>query len=82
MFEVWPPSQTDQFGPYFHLGVAHLAGGFVAKLSSDRDRAMMVAVLRLLPTLAATVVRDVTTNPGEYNWWLAKVRLLSDAVPV
>jgi hypothetical protein len=77
VFETWPPSPTDAAGPYLVLSEAQLAGGFPATLAGDRDRATLATVLRLLPAVVATVARDATTDPEEYERWIAAARRLA-----
>jgi len=57
-----------------------MAGGFAATLATDRDRATLAAVLRLLPAVVATAARDATTDPGEYERWIASARQLAATV--
>ncbi|TCZ66032.1 DUF6212 domain-containing protein [Roseicella aquatilis] len=76
-FEHWPQARVDAAGTFLHLNEKMLAGGFVRTLVSERDRAMLATVLRLLPAVTATAARDATTNPEEYERWIAAARQLS-----
>lgn len=80
LFETWPASPADAAGPYIHLTEAKLAEGFAASLASDRDRATLAAILRLLPAVVTAAARDATTDPDEYERWIASARTLAAAV--
>jgi hypothetical protein len=80
LFETWPAGPSDAAGPYLQLTEAKLAGGFAATLAGDRDRATLAAILRLLPAVVTTAARDATTDPEEYERWIASARQLSAAV--
>ncbi|WP_431267561.1 hypothetical protein [Dankookia sp. P2] len=80
LFETWPPGPSDAAGPYMQLTEAALAGGFAATLASERDRATLATILRLLPAVVTTAARDATTDPEEYERWIASARQLAAAV--
>ena len=80
LFETWPAGPFGCRGPYLQLTEAKLAGGFAATLAGDRDRATLAAILRLLPAVVATAARDATTDPEEYERWIASARQLAAAV--
>jgi hypothetical protein len=85
LFGQWPEDnpamRSDQYGPYLRLTEAALAEGLVAGLAEPRDRAMLAAMLRLLPLAVATVARDATTDPVEYDMLLGKARRLAAGMP-
>jgi hypothetical protein len=81
VLETWPQTPADAAGPFLKLTEAQLASGFMATLKSERDRAMLAALLRLLPAVVATAARDATTDPGEYERWIASARRLAATVP-
>ncbi|RAI56932.1 DUF6212 domain-containing protein [Roseicella frigidaeris] len=76
-FERWPASPADAAGAYLHLTEARLAAGFARELATARDRAALLAVLRLLPAAVATAARDATTDPEDYERWIAAARQLA-----
>jgi hypothetical protein len=84
LFESWPEGnpamRSDQYGPYLRLTEAALADGLLAGLAAPRDRAMLTALLRLLPMAVATVARDATADPVEYDMLLGKARRLAAAL--
>ncbi|NOG73409.1 DUF6212 domain-containing protein [Roseicella sp. DB1501] len=78
VFERWPASTpVDAAGPYLHLPETRLTGGFARELATERDRAALLAVLRLLPAAVATAARDATTDPEEYERWIGAARQLA-----
>ncbi|MFC7472731.1 DUF6212 domain-containing protein [Dankookia sp. GCM10030260] len=80
LFETWPAGPSDAAGPYIQITEAKLAGGFAASLKGERDRATLAAILRLLPAVVATAARDATTDPEEYERWIASARQMAAAV--
>ncbi|GGC45735.1 hypothetical protein GCM10011504_25260 [Siccirubricoccus deserti] len=85
LFGQWPEGNAamriDQYGPYLRLTEAALAEGLVAGLAEPRDQAMLTSVLRLLPMAVATVARDATAEPAEYDMLLGKARRLAAGLP-
>ncbi|MDO9711064.1 DUF6212 domain-containing protein [Paracraurococcus lichenis] len=79
VFEHWPPSDADAAGPFLQIGEEALAGGFAARLESERDRVTLATLLRLLPSAVATAARDATTDPEDYERWIASARRLAVA---
>ena len=64
MFEAWPGEQADEYGPVLRLRTADMAGdgAFAARLRGERDRWMLLALVRLLPTSVATATRPITPS--------------------
>ncbi|WP_309139695.1 DUF6212 domain-containing protein [Siccirubricoccus sp. G192] len=81
MFESWPGRAADEYGPYLLLAARDLEGGFAARLRSERDRWMVFALLRLLPTAVATAAREAISEPEDYESWLDLARRLHAALP-
>lgn len=81
MFEAWPGQQADEFGPLLRIGRPDLAGAFPARLRSERDRWMLLALVRLLPAVVATAAREVVSDPEDYEAWLGLARRLAEALP-
>ncbi|MCO6414563.1 hypothetical protein JYK14_00005, partial [Siccirubricoccus sp. KC 17139] len=84
LFARWPEGhpamRSDRYGPHLWLTEEALAGGLLAALEEPRDRAMLAAVLALLPSAVATVARDATTDPAEFDLLLGKARRLAAAL--
>ena len=74
LFERWPGTQADQHGPFFVLTEADGGGRLAGLLRTERDRRLLDALLRLLPTLIATAARAATTDPAEYDDWARSAR--------
>ena len=80
LFERWPGTQADQHGPFFVLTEADGGGRLAGLLRTERDRRLLDALLRLLPTLIATAARAATTDPAEYDDWVAMARRFAAAL--
>lgn len=80
LFERWPGTQADEHGPFFLLSEADRGGRALGRLRSPRDRRLLDALLRLLPTLVATAARAATTDPAEYADWVAMARRFAQAL--
>lgn len=81
MFESWPGQQADEYGPFLLLRAADLAGAFPARLKGERDRWMLLALVRLLPAAVASAAREAVGDPAEYQGWLDLARRLAEALP-
>lgn len=81
MFEAWPGRQADEYGPFLLIRTADLAGAFPTRLKSERDRWMLLALVRLLPTAVASAAREAVGDPAEYQGWLDLARRLAEALP-
>lgn len=79
MFDQWPGSQVDNFGPLWRL--EHAAPGeALAQLSTPHDRALIAAVLEVLPSLAIRACSTPAVPPGDGDAWAERARLLATAV--
>ncbi|MDP3418672.1 hypothetical protein, partial [Falsiroseomonas sp.] len=79
MFEAWPKGGSDQFGPYWRLETA-ATGPALASLTSTQDRAMLAALLELLPSLARRGARVAGLPAEEQEAWADRGRTLLAAV--
>lgn len=79
MFEAWPEGGSDQYGPYWRVETL-LAGDAMAKLASARDRAMIAAVLELLPTLVRRGALLAKLSTEEQEAWAERGQKLASAV--
>ena len=80
LFERWPGNQADEHGPFFVLTEADRAGRAAERLASERDRRLLDALLRLLPTMVATAARAATTDPVDYDTWVGMARRFAAAL--
>jgi uncharacterized protein DUF6212 len=81
MFEAWPGRQVDEHGAFLLLSLADIGRGFLARLRSERDRWMLVALIRLMPTAVATAAREVVSDPAEYGSWVDLAKRVAAALP-
>jgi hypothetical protein len=81
MFEAWPGRQVDEHGAFLLLSSADIARGFLSRLRSERDRWMLVALVRLMPTAVATAAREVVSDPAEYDSWVDLAKRVAAALP-
>jgi len=81
MFEAWPGRQVDEHGAFLLLSLADVARAFPARLRSERDRWMLLALIRLLPTAVATAAREVVSDPQEYGYWTDLAKRVVAALP-
>lgn len=81
MFEAWPGRQVDEHGALLLLSLADIGRGLLARLRSERDRWMLVALIRLMPTAVATAAREVVSDPAEYDSWVDLARRVAAALP-
>ncbi|WP_439594760.1 DUF6212 domain-containing protein [Falsiroseomonas sp.] len=79
MFETWPKGGSDQFGPYFRLETEGTAEA-MAQLTSPQDRAMMAALLEVLPALVRRAARLAGLPAEEQEGWGERGRALASAV--
>ncbi|NKC31380.1 hypothetical protein HEQ75_10965 [Roseomonas sp. BU-1] len=79
MFETWPEGGTDQFGPFWRLETQATAAA-MAKLPGLGDRAMLAALLEVLPTLARRAARLAALPAEEQEAWAERGRAMAAAV--
>lgn len=79
MFEAWPQGSSDQFGPYWRLET-QAASESLAKLTSAQDRAMLAALLEVLPSLVRRAARIAGLPVEEQDAWADRGRALATAV--
>ena len=81
MFEAWPGRQVDEHGAFLLLSMPELARGFLGRLRSERDRWMLLALIRLMPTAVATAAREVVSDPAEYQSWVDLAKRVAASLP-
>lgn len=74
-FETWPGHEADAFGPLWAADAAGLAAA-AARLGW-RDRQLLAALLRVLPSVVATAAREAAADVAEYRDWLELARRLA-----
>ncbi len=79
MFEAWPKGGSDQYGPYWRLETLAAAPA-LASLTSTQDRAMLAALLELLPAVARRGARVAGLPADEQEAWADRARALLAAV--
>lgn len=80
LFERWPGTAADEHGPFFLVTEADAGGRAMERLRAERDRRVLDALLRLLPTLVATAARAATADAAAYAEWVAMARRLAAAL--
>jgi hypothetical protein len=81
MFEAWPGRQVDEHGALLLLTLPDIARAFPARLRSERDRWMLLALIRLMPTAVATAAREVVSDPQEYEYWVDLAKRVVASLP-
>jgi hypothetical protein len=51
------------------------------RLRSERDRWMLLALIRLMPTAVATAAREVVSDPAEYQSWVDLAKRVAASLP-
>ncbi len=63
------------------LSLPEVARAFPARLRSERDRWMLLALILLLATAVATAAREVVSDPQEYGYWVDMAKRVVAALP-
>ena len=71
----------DEHGAFLLLSMPDLARGFLLRLRSERDRWMLLALIRLMPTAVATAAREVVSDPAEYQSWVDLAKRVAASLP-
>jgi hypothetical protein len=79
MFDVWPGAGRDNYGPFWRLESAATEEA-LGKLSTGHDRAMIAALLDVLPELATRAAGASGLEAAEAGVWAARARDLAAAV--
>lgn len=75
MFEVWPGTISDKFGPLFRLEAGQFVAGMGA-LATGRDRALVETVLEALPEMARRGAEAAGLSEEETEAWAERGRRL------
>jgi hypothetical protein len=81
VFDQWPGTGRDNFGPYFRLESDAVAIG-LAQLTAPHDRALILTVAALLPALAQRGAEAANLPAEEQAAWVARGRALGLALGV
>jgi hypothetical protein len=79
MFDVWPVGGTDGFGPFWRLE-SDRAAEAVAALATPHDRALVAALLEVLPGVASRGATLAGLAAAEATAWAERARKLATAV--
>jgi hypothetical protein len=79
MFDVWPSNRRDKYGPFWRLETEK-TGDSLAGLATPHDRALIAALIEVLPELAARGARLAGLTGTEAEAWPARARKLEAAV--
>jgi hypothetical protein len=79
MFDIWPGGRTDNYGPFWRLETVATARD-LASLVTPHDRALIAAVLEVLPELAGRAAGGAKLTPEEVAAWTGDASRLADAV--
>jgi len=72
-FETWPGRDADAHGPFWLADAAALGGGGLGW----RDRQLLSALRRVLPSVVATAAREAAADLDEYRDWGELARRLA-----
>ena len=79
MFDTWPAGKTDGFGPFWRLETEEAATQ-LACLVTPHDRALIAALLAVLPDLAARASAADGLDRAETEAWSSRARRLAEVV--
>ncbi len=79
MFDLWPGGRSDNFGPFWRLETEG-AGDALGALGTPHDRALVAALVEVLPDIAARGARLAGLSGTEAEDWPARARRLDVAV--
>ncbi len=78
-FDIWPVGGTDGFGPFWRLETERAAEALAA-LSTPHDRALVTALLDVLPAVAARGAALAALSKSDAEAWAGRARALASAV--
>jgi hypothetical protein len=79
IFDQWPGTGRDNFGPFWRLESDALAAG-LAQLTTPHDRALVLTLAALLPALAQRGAEAANLPAEEQAAWVARGRALGVAL--
>lgn len=75
MFDAWPGTGGDQYGPFWRLETEGVTAA-LARLSTPHDRALIAALLEVLPDLASRAAAAAALSVAEREAWAGCARRL------
>lgn len=79
MFDVWPAGQSDNFGPFWRLETQG-ASEALAALSTPHDRALIGALMDVLPDVAQRGAVAASLPAQDVAAWTERAQRLAEAV--
>jgi hypothetical protein len=79
MFDVWPGARQDNFGPFWRVE-SDAPAEALGQLATPHDRALILAVLEVLPALARRGAMAASLAAAEQEAWTERARTLAAAV--
>jgi hypothetical protein len=81
MFDVWPEGGSDAYGPFWRLET-EVTGLALAALTTPHDRALVAALMDVLPEIAGQASRAARLEGAEAEPWIGLARRMVEAVGV
>ena len=78
MFDVWPPGRSDKFGPFWRLETTDTQAS-LEQLATPHDRALVRALMEILPSVAPRAASTAGLEPVEQDGWADRARRLAQA---
>jgi hypothetical protein len=75
VFEAWPGKAADNFGPFWRVETEG-ATAVMAQLATPRDKAMIAALLDVLPSAMHRAARSVGFSAADAEAWTARAERL------
>jgi hypothetical protein len=79
MFDTWPKGGADAYGPFWRLETEGTAAT-LATLATPHDRALVAAILEVLPEIADRAARAAKLDRAAAAGWANRARMVADAV--
>jgi hypothetical protein len=79
MFDAWPGRQIDQYGPFWRLE-SEATAEHLAAVQTSHDRALIAALMEILPGLAGRAAAAAGLDPAEATAWSGRAKALEKAV--
>jgi hypothetical protein len=79
IFDAWPGGAADGFGPYWRLETVGTAKALAA-LATPHDRALVAALLEVLPELAARAAAEAGLPEAGTDAWAKRGRAVAEVV--
>jgi hypothetical protein len=79
MFDAWPAGGSDNHGPFWRLDTEATAASLAA-LATPHDRALIAALMEVLPDLALRAAISAGLAGAEAEAWTSRARRLAQAV--